>query len=191
VNWSAGRTLLARGSDERGQYRVVMVSIGPGYEILRVSRSIWLRLMAFVERPRVSCDYGGLLLPVHQDDPRSVARVAASCAAREGWGRRFISLSTSVQSARAPRTIISVTSTDMTGSLCFRYRIEMSGLVQGQDVSGSGLRPLVAAATLPNLLDRAKYLFNSANVGEPQGSPRSRCRAAAQLVPGPLRSPFS
>src|SRR5215831_13633038 len=93
---------------------------------------------------RVSCDYGGLLLPVHQDDPRSVPRVAASCAALEGWGRRFISLSTSVQSARAPRTIISVTSTDMTGSLCFRYRIEMSGLVQGQDVSGSGLRPFLA-----------------------------------------------
>ena len=46
-------------------------------------------------------------------------RVAASCAALEGWGRRFISLSTSVQSARAPRTIISVTSTDMTGSPLF------------------------------------------------------------------------
>ena len=32
VNWSAGRTLLARGSDERGLYRIVMVSTGPGYD---------------------------------------------------------------------------------------------------------------------------------------------------------------
>jgi hypothetical protein len=64
----------------------------------------------------------------------------------------------------------------MTGSLCFRYRIEMSGLVQGQDVSGSGLRPLVAAATLADLSDRAKYLLDSANVGEPQGSARISSR---------------
>ena len=32
VSWSAGRTLLARGSDERGLYRIVMVSTGPGYD---------------------------------------------------------------------------------------------------------------------------------------------------------------
>jgi hypothetical protein len=34
------------------------------------------------------------------------------------------------------------------------------------------LRPLVAAATLADLSDRAKYLLDSANVGEPQGSTR-------------------
>src|SRR5262249_1772030 len=139
---------------------------------------------------RVSCDYGGLLLPVHQDDPRSVPRVAASCAALEGWGRRFISLSTSVQSARAPRTIISVTSTDMTVSLCFRSRSEMSGLFEGQDVSGSGLRPLAAAATLPDLSARAKYLLDSANVGEPQGSPRSRCSRAGSCCACRRQDPF-
>ena len=32
VSWRAGRTLLARGSDERGLYRIVMVSTGPGYD---------------------------------------------------------------------------------------------------------------------------------------------------------------
>src|SRR5262249_53188052 len=41
---------------------------------LRLS-SIRQRLLAFAPRfDRVSCDYGGLLPPVHQDDPRSVPR---------------------------------------------------------------------------------------------------------------------
>ena len=32
VNWSAGRTVLARTSDEQGLHRIVMVSTGPGYD---------------------------------------------------------------------------------------------------------------------------------------------------------------
>jgi len=33
--------------------------------------------------------------------------------------------------------------------------------------------PLVAAARPPDLSDRAKHLLDSANVGEPQGSPKT------------------
>jgi hypothetical protein len=32
VKWSAGRTVLARSSDEQGLHRIVMVSTGPGYD---------------------------------------------------------------------------------------------------------------------------------------------------------------
>ena len=32
VNWSEGRTVLARTSDEQGLYRIIMVSTGPGYD---------------------------------------------------------------------------------------------------------------------------------------------------------------
>jgi hypothetical protein len=32
VNWSAGRTVLARSSDEQGLHRIVMVSTGPEYD---------------------------------------------------------------------------------------------------------------------------------------------------------------
>jgi hypothetical protein len=32
VNWSAGRTVLARTSDEQGLHRIVMVSTGPGHD---------------------------------------------------------------------------------------------------------------------------------------------------------------
>ena len=32
VNWSAGRTVMARTSDEQGLHRIIMVSTGPGYD---------------------------------------------------------------------------------------------------------------------------------------------------------------
>jgi hypothetical protein len=32
VNWSTGRTVMARTSDEQGLHRIIMVSTGPGYD---------------------------------------------------------------------------------------------------------------------------------------------------------------
>src|SRR5262249_26743859 len=55
--------------------------------------------------------------------------------------------------------------------------------------------PLVAAARPPDLSDRAKHLLDSANVGEPQGSPqeyrerRPASRSSATRAPAPSASP--